>query len=502
MAEPLPIKLYETLNNLLKMYTYPHEEVLILEAVANGIDAKADRINISFEKNENEKFILFQDNGRGMTSEEFENYHTISLSSKAKGAGIGFAGVGAKIFLASNDGSEIITVTSRGKQILASKMYRRGTKVEYETSEKVGLKEILNGTKIRPFSGTIYKVKLTKNGFETLKEKIIENLQFWFNQAMISGDLQLYVDGKSVKPWTPKKGTFEKKVIVYKNEKIPCYFWITAEDIPETLRHIVYSVYGKRIRNELVDFSYQIKGELYDKVFCIADVSVLASHLNSNKEDFMKNYFVNGVKGKIKSEFYQFLQSKGLIVNPKEKGLSTNVITNELTKRLDKLLQQKDLKFLNPWLNPRIKFVAIPDENGNTRIQEVEGNQNVHGDGKIGNGDGIPTVGEDESSKGYVEETKGDHIGSIEERRARGMSIIIEDYPEDPREGWIDMNNRGVVYNSGNKFAKNFQRTNMFEYNVIRVIISTLVKSANDKVPMDAKTALETFEKVLHSAWL
>src|SRR2546425_5670633 len=154
MGDPLPIKLYETLNNLLKMYTYPHEEVLVLEAVANGIDAHADRINISFEKDGNDRFILFQDNGRGMTSEEFENYHTISLSSKTKGEGIGFAGVGAKIFLASDDGSEIITITSRGNKPLASKMYRKGTKVEYETSERVGLEEILDGTKVRSFRGT------------------------------------------------------------------------------------------------------------------------------------------------------------------------------------------------------------------------------------------------------------------------------------------------------------------------------------------------------------
>lgn len=502
MGEPLPIKLYETLNNLLKMYTYSHEEVLILEAVANAIDANADRINISFERDNDDRFILFQNNGRGMTPEEFENYHTVSLSSKTKGEGIGFAGVGAKIFLASNDGSEIITITSRGNNILASKMYRKGTKVEYESSERVGLKEIIGGMKLRPFNGTIYKVRLTKNGFESLQEKIIEILQFWFNQALISEDLQLYVDGKPVKPWKPKGGTFEKKIIVYKNEKIPCYFWITDEDIPESLRHIVYSVFGKRIRNELVDFSYQIKADIYDKVFCIADVSVLARHLNSNKEDFMKNQLVSGVKTKIKNEFYQFLQSKGLIANPKVKGISNNVITNELTRRLDKLLQQKDLKFLNPWLNPRIKFVAVADEGGNTRIQEVEGSQIVHDEGKGGNGDGVSTIGEDESSKGFTEDVKGNLTGTLEERKARGMSIIIEEYPDDPREGWIDMNNRGVVYNSGHEFAKNFQRTNMFEYNVVRVIISTLIKAVNDKIPMDAKMALETFEKVLHSAWL
>lgn len=483
------------------MYTYPHEEVLVLEAVANGIDAKANRISISFQKTGNDRFILFQDNGHGMATEEFENYHTISLSSKTKGEGIGFAGVGAKIFLASNDGSEIITITSRGNNLLASKMYRKGTSVEYETSERVGLKEILNGTRVRPFRGTIYKVRLTTNGFEYIKKEIVKILQFWFNHAIISGTLQLYVDGKVIKPWQPK-GTFEKKIVIFKKEKIPCYFWITDEDIPESQRHIVYSVYGKRIRNELVDFSYQIKGDLYKKIFCIADVSILAKHLNSNKEDFMKNYFVNGIKGKIKSEFYNFLQSKGLIISTKEKGLSTNIITNELTRRLDKLLQQKDLKFLNPWLNPRTKFVAIKDENGSIAITEVEGSQIVHGDDQGGKGDGVSTLGEDEMGKGYTQDEKGVLTGKMEERRARGMSIIVEDYPDDPREGWIDMNNRGVLYNNAHKFATNFQRTNLFEYNVMRVVISTLIKAANDKVPMDAKIALDTFEKVLHSAWL
>jgi len=38
MAEPLSIKILQTLKNLLDMYAYPKEEVLVLEAVANGIE--------------------------------------------------------------------------------------------------------------------------------------------------------------------------------------------------------------------------------------------------------------------------------------------------------------------------------------------------------------------------------------------------------------------------------------------------------------------------------
>jgi hypothetical protein len=46
MAKDLQFRHYETLHNLLKMYSREPEEVLVLEAVANGMDAKAKKIEI------------------------------------------------------------------------------------------------------------------------------------------------------------------------------------------------------------------------------------------------------------------------------------------------------------------------------------------------------------------------------------------------------------------------------------------------------------------------
>jgi len=92
MAEPLSIKILETLKNLLDMYVYPKEEVLVLEAVANGIDAKAKKIEISFDQNDSGHYITFLNNGPPMNKADFQNYHTISSSTKTKGEGIGFAG--------------------------------------------------------------------------------------------------------------------------------------------------------------------------------------------------------------------------------------------------------------------------------------------------------------------------------------------------------------------------------------------------------------------------
>jgi hypothetical protein len=70
-----------------------------------------------------------------MTKEQFINYHTVSFSQKQKEEGIGFVGVGAKIYSASRDGSEILIVTGTGtNNILASKMYWIGKRIEYDSS--------------------------------------------------------------------------------------------------------------------------------------------------------------------------------------------------------------------------------------------------------------------------------------------------------------------------------------------------------------------------------
>jgi hypothetical protein len=216
----------------------------------------------------------------------------------------------------------------------------------------------------------------------------------------------------------------------------------------------------------------------------------------------MKNNQTSKIRKLVRSAFYDFLKSEGLI-RAVEPHISSNVVTNELTKRLDQLLQQKDFRFLNPWFNPRTKLVAVPDEEGNILIKEAEGGQIVHGDNAKGGGKGgLVTTGGDEGI-GYVQDDEeGNQLGKNIQTKARGIAIIVDDFPKDPREGWVDMESKGVVYNNAHQFAAKLKQSPLFEYNLTRVVISSLIKATNDKVQMDAKTALETFEKVLHGSWL
>jgi hypothetical protein len=509
MGEPLKVKLYSTLRNFLEMYTFRDEEVLVLEAVANALDAKADNVNIMFERSGANYYVRFVNDAPGMSEQDFENYHTLSLSSKSKGQGIGFAGVGAKIFLASDDGSEIITATMNGDGLLASRMYRQGEQIEYDMSTKVGLDRILSGNTIDLRKGTLYQVKLSEDGYIFLKREIERILRFWFNYAILSKMVTFHIDGRLVQE-EKSDGVTKKKNIIHRGQIITCIFTISKDKIPEEQRHIVYTVFGKRIKNEFVDFAYQIQGDNSSRVCCLADVSILATELNSNKEDFDKTPLTNAVRTKIRQAFFEFLKLEGLIRESNEPSPGSSIVTNELTKRLDLLLQQKEFKFLNPWFNPRSKDIVVPQKDGDVVIEKVnEGQEIMGGIGdtqtpiKEGNVEArsIDSLGGDEGS-GYVRDDDGNELGKTTKKNAKGLFIIVEEYPDDPREGWVDMESKGVVYNEGHPFAKNFRGSKgLFDYNITRVVISALIKAANDKKAMDAKMGLELLERVLHGSW-
>ena len=142
-GKPLPVDNLHNLQNFLDTYEWRHEDTLINEAMANAVDAftensiKNGKIDITFDKTEKNYFINFHNNAPPMTEQQFvKKYHTVSFSFKEKGKGIGFAGVGAKIFVVAPEGGEIITITGPGrKNFLASKMWKTDTDVMHETTK-------------------------------------------------------------------------------------------------------------------------------------------------------------------------------------------------------------------------------------------------------------------------------------------------------------------------------------------------------------------------------
>src|SRR3990172_3914290 len=83
------------IRDLAETYPFDVAEVVVTELVANSLDAGATLISINFDPAQ--KVLIVSDNGKGMDTSTFDEYHDFAAGLKTRGTGIGFAGVGAKI---------------------------------------------------------------------------------------------------------------------------------------------------------------------------------------------------------------------------------------------------------------------------------------------------------------------------------------------------------------------------------------------------------------------
>jgi hypothetical protein len=110
------VDLQHLLEDLRDAYTGSLEETILTEITANALDSGASRI--SLQPNPVDASLTVVDDGRGMKRRDLARYHNVAASSKARGEGIGFAGVGIKLGLLVAD--EVVTETRRGATHVAT----------------------------------------------------------------------------------------------------------------------------------------------------------------------------------------------------------------------------------------------------------------------------------------------------------------------------------------------------------------------------------------------
>jgi hypothetical protein len=110
------VDLLHLLEDLRDAYPGALEETILTEVMANALDSGAS--TITFDADPALSTMTVVDNGSGMQRRELARYHDIAASTKTRGEGIGFAGVGIKLGLLVCD--EVLTETRRGKIHVAS----------------------------------------------------------------------------------------------------------------------------------------------------------------------------------------------------------------------------------------------------------------------------------------------------------------------------------------------------------------------------------------------
>jgi hypothetical protein len=113
------VDLQHLLEDLRDAYTGALEETILTEVVANGLDAGSTRIRLL--TNPVDATLTIVDDGRGMQRRELARYHDVAASTKARGEGIGFAGVGIKLGLLVS--REVVTETRRGAAHVATRWH-------------------------------------------------------------------------------------------------------------------------------------------------------------------------------------------------------------------------------------------------------------------------------------------------------------------------------------------------------------------------------------------
>lgn len=104
------VDLLHLLEDLRDAYPGAIEETILTEVVANALDSGAAEIGVATDPAATTLTVV--DNGHGMRRRELARYHDIAATTKTRGQGIGFAGVGIKLGLLVSE--EVVTETRRG----------------------------------------------------------------------------------------------------------------------------------------------------------------------------------------------------------------------------------------------------------------------------------------------------------------------------------------------------------------------------------------------------
>ena len=104
------VDLLHLLEDLRDAYPGAIEETILTEVVANALDSGAAEIAVMTDPAAGTLTVI--DDGHGMRRRELARYHDIAATTKIRGQGIGFAGVGIKLGLLVSE--EVVTETRRG----------------------------------------------------------------------------------------------------------------------------------------------------------------------------------------------------------------------------------------------------------------------------------------------------------------------------------------------------------------------------------------------------
>ncbi len=441
------------IQDLADMYTFSVPEVVVTELVANCLDARATRIELAFDPKS--RLLVVEDNGLGMTREQFNEYHDFAAGLKGRGASIGFAGLGAKISF--NAASRVVTETTGEDFSGASNWYLK--------SQRELVWEELEGTGSLDHPGTRVEVRFNPDADipfsspEDLQAVLMRHYLPLFDRGFLdlysalehySPELRFAVNGREIARFDlEERFGLESAQRFFLETKGKRYgyglFGVSPTEFPvgEDAPGVGFCVYGKLVQSEFLN---QWPGEIAPRLFGMVEVPPFIEFLNTSKTGFMRQRG-NAVKFRrfyepVRQEFKHWLADIGV--------RSVEAIATEDAVRLEQEVKKlvRELPELSSFFGlstPREMKAADPEGGLSGGPQEKRQEEVTSPD------EGEPAEREEPAEgKERSETLAGDgekHASPVSRPRKAGIHISFVDAPARQDLAWLEGDT--VIINSG-----------------------------------------------------
>ena len=283
------VDLQHLLEDLRDAYPGSIEETILTEIIANSLDSGAAMIRLFTDPAARSLTVV--DNGSGMQRRDLARFHNIASSTKTRGEGIGFAGVGIKLGLLVCE--EVFTESRRGKTHIASSWHLAARNrapwkwvppldliAERGTAVRLRLKNPLS-----PLLDPGFVAVTVRRHFQPLFDPNFDE----FLRGHYSTGIAVEVDGCRLEKqqWSaPRSAPLEIRLMRKRRPSALGYLIRAEEPLVEERQGLAISTYGKVIKHGWDWLG--LTPSAGDCVGGIIEVPELAACLTLNKGDFIR----------------------------------------------------------------------------------------------------------------------------------------------------------------------------------------------------------------------
>ncbi len=434
------VNLKHLLEDIRDSYPCTLEETILVELVANALDAQPSEIR--FLVNRKNDTLTVTDNGSGMNQGQLENYHDIAATTKVRGKGIGFAGVGAKLSLL------IAAVTTETKY----RTFHASTKWWLENERRAPWKPVSAKANVKGESGTAVSIALQNAESPLLNPEFVRGvmqrhfyplLDSEFN--IILGNLynrgiKFYVNDAPISLEPAQAGEYRSFLVHQGRRKRPSGIGIiqkSGKELPEDSRGIAISTYGKVIKRGWDWVGITPRNPAL--ITGVVEMPALSEILTTNKADFLRdaaslNKYYSYRKA-IQAALLPVLKKLGEIIPPTERPeKKVRPLEKEVEHVLDDML--RDFPELSPLLGRKSPgepaYGVLPDEKAPPIGRVEEGVESMSGtEGGEGEGGGVDIAPGSNPGERIEPDPEAAEKGKLHEGRKRHPSLMVG-YEDDP----------------------------------------------------------------------